>query len=144
MLQSIRVTPGEAHAAARKARPGLPLICCASSAARRWTSRSRSRRYRPALPGRPPTGPSPASQGQSGWVERPLRRRSPGAGPGAARSQTNFVKECIRAEIDSNAGGDDDGFPVDADYLIAWALIASDIANLPPDRPMTAPTDRSR
>lgn len=131
MLQSIRVTPGERMLLREKPDPASPHMLRFFGGEAVDIADPQ-----PAIPaGAPGTAADWAFatfQGQSGWVERRFvgEAQAPVQAP---LDQTNFVKECIRAEIDSNAGGDDGGFPVDADYLIAWALIASDIANLPPD-----------
>ncbi|MEI9423440.1 cell wall hydrolase [Mesorhizobium sp. Cs1299R1N1] len=69
----------------------------------------------------------------SGWVERRFlapvepKKRPP-------LDEEAFVRECVRAELDSNAGDSADAFPVDADYLIAWAIIESGISNPAPDK----------
>ena len=67
----------------------------------------------------------------SGWIERKFLDKA--QEPVAPLDETEFVQQCVRVEMRYNAGGNDDEFPVDADYLIAWALIASDITNLPRD-----------
>jgi uncharacterized protein (TIGR02594 family) len=131
MLQSIRVTPGERMLLREKPDPASPHLLRFFGGEAVDLAEPQ-----PAIPaGAPGTAADWAFatfQGQSGWVERRFvgEAQAPVQAP---LNQADFVKECIRAEIDSNAGGNDDGFPVDADYLVAWALIASDIANLPPD-----------
>jgi uncharacterized protein (TIGR02594 family) len=72
------------------------------------------------------------SAGKSGWIERRFLGQAQAPAP-VPLSEPVFVKECVRAEIVYNAGGEGESFPVDADYLIAWALIASNIKDLPAD-----------
>lgn len=131
MLQSIRVTPGERMLLREKPDPASPHLLRFFGGEAADLAEPQ-----PAIPagasGTAADWAFATFQGQSGWVERRFvgEAQAPVQAP---LNQADFVKECIRAEINSNAGGDDDGFPVDADYLVAWALIASDIANLPPD-----------
>ncbi len=131
MLQSIRVTPGERVLLREKPDPASPHLL------RFFGDEAVDvAEPQPAIPagaaGTAADWAFASFQGQSGWVERRFvgEAQAPVQAP---LDQADFVKECIRAEIDSNAGGDEAGLPVDADYLVAWALIASGIANLPPD-----------
>ncbi|HEY6633792.1 MAG TPA: cell wall hydrolase [Rhizobiaceae bacterium] len=67
----------------------------------------------------------------SGWLERKFLGKA--ERPVIRIDEAEFIQQCVRVETRYNAGGNDDGFPVDADYLIAWALIASGMSDLPPD-----------
>ena len=70
-------------------------------------------------------------QSFSGWVQRQFLDKA--EEPIVPLDEAEFVPQCVRVETRYNAGGNGEEFPVDADYLIAWALIASDITNLPRD-----------
>jgi uncharacterized protein (TIGR02594 family) len=131
MLQSIRVTPGERMLLREKPDPGSPhLLRFFGGEAVDVTD------PQPAIPagaaGTAADWAFVSFQTQNGWVERRFlgETQAPEQVP---INQADFVKECVRAEIDYNAGGDGESFPVDADYLIAWALIASEIKDLPAD-----------
>ncbi len=67
----------------------------------------------------------------SGWLERKFLGEA--SAPAASVDAAELVPQCVRVEARYNAGGNGEKYPVDADYLIAWALIASDISNLPRD-----------
>lgn len=131
MLQSVRVMPGERMRLREKPDPAAPQVLRFFGGEAVDVAEPQ-----PAIP----SGAAGTAadwvfltfQDKSGWLERRFLGEAQ-AQAQAPLNEADFVKECVRAEIDSNAGGDNDGFPVDADYLVAWALIASGITNPPPD-----------
>ena len=67
----------------------------------------------------------------SGWLERKFLGKA--ERPVASLDKEEFVRRCVLVETRYNAGGEGENFPVDADYLIAWALAVSNMTNLPAD-----------
>src|SRR5687767_11039473 len=104
MLQSIRVTPGERMLLREKPDTASPHLLRFFGGEAVDLAEPQ-----PAIPaGAPGTATDWAFanfQGQSGWVERRFvgEAQAPAQAP---LNQADFVKECIRVEVDSNAGGD--------------------------------------